>query len=125
MRSASLAVGAVCFFASTVAFSQSAKTPLPDDLAPFFKGKAFLNEVETPRGKVNLEVTFNEDGSAKISGPRGEESGKWTYDSGRHCVTWTTNRWYDNSCGTLAKQADGSVKRVREGTGVTNTWRLK
>ena len=125
MRVASLAVGAVCLFTSAVAISQSARTPLPDYLAPFFKGKPFINEFQTPRGNIVVEVTFNEDGSAKIVGPRGEESGEWTYDAGRHCVTWKTNRWYDNSCGSLTKEADGSVKRIREGTGVASTWRLK
>jgi hypothetical protein len=125
MKVASFAVGAACFFISTMAFSQSAKTPLPDYLAPFFQGKPFINEVPTPRGKVTVEVTFNADGSAKITGPRGEESGEWSYEAGRHCVTWKTNRWYDNSCGTFAKEADGTVIRTREGTGVASTWRLK
>lgn len=124
MKAPILVVGTACFFISAVAFSQSAKTPLPDYLAPFFKGKPFINEFPTPNGTVDLKVTFNEDGSAKIIGPRGEESGEWSYDAGRHCVTWKSTK-YNNSCGTFSKEADGSIKRIREGTGVASIWRLK
>jgi len=123
MKTPILVVAAVCLLTSEVAFPQAAKTPLPDYLAPFFKGKPFINELPTPRGTIDIEVTFNEDGSAKIVGPRGEESGAWTYDAGRHCVTWKST--YTNSCGSLSKEADGSVKRVREESGVASIWRLK
>jgi len=112
-----------CLF-SAAAFSQGAKTQLPDDIAPFFKGQKFSATTSMPSGTFTSEVTQNADGSAAIStGPRGPDAGEWSYEAGRHCVTWKYR--YDNSCGTLTKEADGSVKRTREGTGVVTIWRIE
>jgi len=119
----SLCATGFCLFSAT-AFSQGAKTPLPDDIAPFFKGQPFSATTSMPSGIFTSVVTQNEDGSAAISsGPRGSDSGEWSYDAGRHCIKWKYK--YDNTCGSLTKEANGSIKRIREGTGDTTIWRLE
>lgn len=124
MKLANFSVVISILLFSASAFPQGAKTPLPDDVALYFKGRTFTSTSSTPRGIITVEVTQNESGSIEISaGPRGPDSGEWSYDAGRHCVKWKYK--YDNSCGTLTKDADGSIKRVREGAGDTSTWRLK
>jgi len=108
-------------FIVAAALAQDARPITTEEAAVFFNGKPMTHDISFPMSVVSVSVTFAEDGSASIIGPRGYDTGQYTIEGNRHCVKWKF-RYVDN-CGQLMKDTDGTVRKIRE-DGPVEVWRL-